>query len=142
MSGFGLARMFGGTGDTHAPAPGPSVDVTVLLPDDAARDAFLAYATRHLPEGECIVEAKGLAGRRRSFTTKPSDPDAELVACAAPRLLRGRLLATSEYYRVRADRLDAQECHLEEGVPSHTYAVRLKPVVRGTASPDLPMIPA
>lgn len=144
MSGFGLPSLFGKkiAPSDDSDATEPTVPVTVVLETEEARDALFAWAEAHLPEGECLVEAKELAGRRRAFVTKPVNDDAELVARTVPKLLRGRLLSTVSYYRTRTDELDGCELHYEEGRYSHRYDVRLKPVVRGRAARDIPMIPA
>lgn len=139
MSGFGLARVFGTQEEQEEQQ---TASVSLLLETEAARDALIEWARRHLPAGECLVEAKDLAGQRRAFTTTPDAADAELVATTIPRLLRGRLLATSTFYRVRADQLAAVEKHYENGRYSHQYNVTLKPLVRGSATQDITMIPA
>lgn len=137
MSGTGLAGVLEAQTESNA-----QPNVSLLLETEGGRAALIEWARLHLPLGECLVEAKDLAGQRRAFTTMPSAADAELVATTVPRLLRGRLLATSTFYRVRSDQLHATEKHYENGRYSHSYQVTLKPVVRGSAGGDLPMIPA
>lgn len=141
MSGFGIPRLFGKNNATPPDDP-PTVRVSLLLETEGARDALLRWAEANLPEGECLIECKELAGRRRAYVTKPEHADAEPVARTVPRLIRGRLLSASTFYRVPVDKVDAVELHYEEARYSHSYETRLKPLVRGRAARDLPMIPA
>lgn len=106
-----------------SPTPGK---VLLLIESEAGRAAFLSWAEKHLPEGEAIVEVRGLVGRRRAFRTIPTDERAELVAREAPTVMRGGLTALVSYYRVPVDGLDAEERHYEDGKFSHKYDVLLK----------------
>lgn len=108
---------------TAAPSPGKAL---LLIENETGRASFLAWAEKHLPEGEAIVEARALVGRRRAFRTLPVDPRAELVARETPTLMRGGLTALVCYYRVPLDGLDAEERHYEDGTFSHKYDVLLK----------------
>lgn len=110
-----------------APPLAPSEGKALLvIESQAGRDAFLSWAEKHLPEGEAIVELRGLVGRRRAFRTVPKDPRAELVAIEAPLVMRGSLTALVHYYRVPIDGLDGEERHYEDGEFSHKYEVPLK----------------
>ena len=110
-----------------APPLAPSEGKALLvIESQAGRAAFLAWAEKHLPEGQAIVEVRGLVGRRRAFRTVPKDPRAELVAMEAPLVMRGSLTALVHYYRVPTDGLDAEERHYEDGEFSHKYEVPLK----------------
>lgn len=115
--------------------PADDCDLVLLLEHDEARTAFLDFVRHQLPEGECLVEVKDLHARRRFFTTRPSAKGAKLVARCIPRLLRGSLLSVVSYYRMPAGYLDAVETHHENGRFTHSYEVRLNPVVRGRAKP-------
>jgi hypothetical protein len=127
---------------TDAPAATPAARVTVHVEDDKGRDALLAWAARHLPAGECLVELKDLASRRRSFETRPLDPRAELVAESVPKLVRGSLLVRTRWYRVPTDALAAEEAHAEDGVVTHSYDIKLTPVVTGVAARGRATVPA
>jgi len=104
---------------------------TLLITNDRGRVNLLARAERCLPKGEVIVQVKDLVGRRRSFRTTPTSPQAELVAQEPPLVLRGGLTSLVSYYRVPADELTATEEHYENGVLSHTYTVTLRVACRG-----------
>ena len=119
------------TGSTSAadqvPPTAPQAGKTLLVIESPhGRASFLAWAEKHLPEGEAIVEVRALVGQRRAFRTVPKDPRAELVATEPALVLRGGLTALVSYYRVPVDALDAEERHYEDGEPSHTYDVLLK----------------
>lgn len=98
----------------------------LILETDKGRDALLAWAEKNLPQGEALVECRGLVGRRRAFRTLPSSPRAELVARHLPTVLRGGLTSLVSYYRVPASELDGEERHYQDGEHSHTYDVVLK----------------
>lgn len=116
------------------PDPPPDdADLVLLLENDDGRAAFLDFVRRALPEGECLVEVKDLHASRRFFTTRPRAASAKLVARCIPRLLRGSLLSVVSYYRMPKDVLDAVETHHENGRFTHSYEVRLAPVVEGRA---------
>lgn len=106
-----------------APAEGKTM---LVIENAAGKAAFLAWAEKHLPEGEAIVEVRSLVGRRRAFRTVPKDPRAELVASEPALVMRGGLTALVSYHRVPVDGLDAEERHYEDGELSHTYDVVLK----------------
>lgn len=122
------------TGSTSSAPPaeptmptGPAEGKALLVIESPeGREAFLAWAEKHLPEGQAIVEVRGLIGRRRAFRTVPADPRAELVAMETPMVMRGSLTALVHYYRVPVDGLDAEERHYEDGAFSHKYEVPLK----------------
>lgn len=103
----------------------------LLIGGEDQRDQLFDWAERELAQGECLVEVRDLIGARRGFTTLPEHPDAELVARALPKLLRGRLLSHVSWYRVPQNALDAIETHTDAGVVTHTYDTMLRPVVRG-----------
>lgn len=110
-----------------APPVSPDAGKALLvLENEAGRASFLAWAEKHLPEGEAIVEVRGLVGRRRAFRTIPTDARAELVATERPLVMRGGLTALVSYYRVPVDALEAEERHYEDGKFSHKYDVLLK----------------
>lgn len=110
-----------------APPTTPDAGKALLvLESEAGRASFLAWAEKHLPEGEAIVEIRALVGRRRAFRTIPKDVRAELVATQRPLVMRGGLTALVSYYRVPVDALDAEERHYEDGQFSHRYDVLLK----------------
>lgn len=106
-----------------APAEGKTM---LVIENAAGKAAFLAWAEKNLPEGEAIVEVRGLVGRRRAFRTVPKDARAELVATEPALVMRGGLTALVSYYRVPVDGLDAEERHYEDGELSHTYDIVLK----------------
>lgn len=120
--------------------PAPFAEITtpdevgktlLVIESEAGKVAFLAWAEKHLREGEAIVEARGVVGRRRAFRTVPLHERAELVAIQPPLVLRGGVTSLVSYYRVPADALDAQEMHYEDGELSHAYDIRLKVATLG-----------
>lgn len=112
--------------DLTPPAAPAAGTARVLIENAAGREAFLKWVEKSLPEGEAVVEVRGLIGRRRAFRTVPLHPKAELVATERPLVMRGGLTALVSYYRVPVDGLDAEERHYEEGKLSHTYQVPAK----------------
>ena len=112
--------------DLSAPVTPSEGKALLVIESQAGRDSFLAWAEKHLPEGEALVEVRGLVGRRRAFRTVPKDKRAELVAMEAPMVMRGSLTALVHYYRVPVDGLDGEERHYEDGEFSHKYEVPLK----------------
>jgi hypothetical protein len=112
--------------DVSAPTTPSEGKALLVIENASGRESFLSWAEKHLPEGDAIVEVRGLVGRRRAFRTVPTDPRAELVAMEAPLVMRGSLTALVHYYRVPVDGLDAEERHYEDGEFSHKYEVPLK----------------
>lgn len=139
MRGFRLPFLSGPEAE-RVEVTAPSV--TFLVGSDDEREALLAWARRHLPAGDCLVEAKSLVGARRAFVTTPLDARAELVAESVPKLVRGSLLVRSRWYRVPADALLAEEAHYERGEPSHRYEIRLRPVATGEKPAPGAKVPA
>src|SRR5438094_7130476 len=99
--------------------------VSLMIENDAGREALLRLAEAGLKQGECLVKIVDVVGLRRSVRTVPKDPRAELVAREVPLVLRGGLTSLVSYYRVPLDGLDATETHSVEGEVSHTYDVLL-----------------
>lgn len=140
MSGIRLSLSRTAPAGADAEETAVQHEPVLLLTQPCGREAFLRMAAERIPAGECLVEIKDLASRRRSFDTRPLDPRARLVAETPPTQLRGSLVSRVRYYRVPADSLRAVETHRENGAYSHQYEVRLKPVLRGcaTGAPELP----
>jgi hypothetical protein len=112
--------------DVSAPTTPAEGKALLVIENQSGREAFLAWAEKHLPEGHAVVEVRGLVGRRRAFRTVPADSRAELIAMEVPLDMRGSLTALVHYYRVPVDGLDAEERHYEDGAFSHKYEVPLK----------------
>ena len=99
--------------------------VSLVIENDAGREALLRLAEAGLREGECLVKIVDVVGVRRAVRTTPSSPGAELVAREVPQVLRGGLTSLVSYYRVPTSSLDATETHSVDGDVSHTYEVLL-----------------
>lgn len=122
--------------ETLSPARPPArLSATLLIESEEGRLALLTRAEKSLRPGEVLVQVKDLVGRRRAFETRPSHPQAELVAREPARILRGGLTQLVSYWRVPEDGLDAVESHFENGEFSHSYDVKLRVAARAARSP-------
>ncbi|MHB8604547.1 MAG: hypothetical protein ACYDCK_04765 [Thermoplasmatota archaeon] len=94
---------------------GNRLKLLLSVEDDAARDRLAEDARRNFAPGEMLVRLVDRVSLDETTLTLPADPDAEVVAIEAPRVMIGGFTELTSYLRVKRDWTHAIEHTLVEG---------------------------